>query len=324
MIQKIIFCFILTFSIFQSVQAATVIFWTDSRTAGGGYIEVYVNDVYRGRITSYYGSAPDCGASGCVTVTITGTDNTWYAVGKNGSRWPEKGYGRVTLGSGCNRLRLRYSGGDYSGGDGGGGTPQDSNTAQGNNTGEDNSAGGALAVAAGVVIVAAAAAGVTFLSTDVYAYRSEGANNGGWSFGLRNRMDPHIDLEYGASYMSGKEKGLLPAFKNDFPYDMRRLNDKGVWTLDFNTIYNILPKQRRPMFNPYIGIAAGLFLPLKEFDPKVRVGMGPMLGVSYGDRLKVHVRYKYVKNWSRNLVLANQLEIGLSLTYKYGWRFSDQ
>jgi len=82
--------------------ASTVTFWTNSKTTGGSYIEIYVNNVYRGKITSYYGSAPDCGARGCVTVNVTGTNNTWRAVGQDGSEWT----GRLSLSSGCNTVRL--------------------------------------------------------------------------------------------------------------------------------------------------------------------------------------------------------------------------
>lgn len=54
-----------------------VVFWSDF---DGPVIDVYVDDVYKGSITSLYYSAPSCGASGCVTVTLpVGTYYNWDA-----------------------------------------------------------------------------------------------------------------------------------------------------------------------------------------------------------------------------------------------------
>ena len=44
-----------------------------------GYIDIYVNNVYRGTVTNWYSYQPACGSSGCVTVQIFGPF-TWYAV----------------------------------------------------------------------------------------------------------------------------------------------------------------------------------------------------------------------------------------------------
>lgn len=44
-----------------------------------GYIDIYVNNVYRGTVTNWYSYQPACGSAGCVTVQIYGPF-TWYAV----------------------------------------------------------------------------------------------------------------------------------------------------------------------------------------------------------------------------------------------------
>ena len=44
-----------------------------------GYIDIYVNNVYRGTVTNWYSYQPACGSVGCVTVQIYGPF-TWYAV----------------------------------------------------------------------------------------------------------------------------------------------------------------------------------------------------------------------------------------------------
>ena len=44
------------------------LFWT-AKDFGCGKITVYVDNGYAGTISSYYQSKPDCGASGCVTIT---------------------------------------------------------------------------------------------------------------------------------------------------------------------------------------------------------------------------------------------------------------
>jgi len=44
-----------------------------------GYVDIYVNNVYRGTVTSWYSYQPACGSAGCVTVQIFGPF-TWYAV----------------------------------------------------------------------------------------------------------------------------------------------------------------------------------------------------------------------------------------------------
>lgn len=78
-----------------------VIFWTSQKSQG--YIKIYVNGHFVGNITKYYSSAPSCGAVGCVTVTLSGKDNTWYGVADDGTRYTS---GHVTLQPGCNSVHL--------------------------------------------------------------------------------------------------------------------------------------------------------------------------------------------------------------------------
>ncbi len=77
-----------------------VVFWTKSTQYGT--ISVYLNNNYMGTITKAYGSAPSCGTSGCVTATITATNNTWYAKNSAGRQWT----GTYTLKPGCTTLVL--------------------------------------------------------------------------------------------------------------------------------------------------------------------------------------------------------------------------
>ena len=44
--------------------ASQIMFWTN--TSNYGSINVYMNNVYRGTIASYYSNALSCGANGCM------------------------------------------------------------------------------------------------------------------------------------------------------------------------------------------------------------------------------------------------------------------
>ena len=90
-------------------QQTRVVFWTSQERQGP--IKVYVNGRYEGKITKSYRSAPKCGASGCVTVTISGKNNQWYGVASDGTRWYSSS---ATLSRGCNAIRLYSSGGSSS------------------------------------------------------------------------------------------------------------------------------------------------------------------------------------------------------------------
>jgi hypothetical protein len=140
--KKLVFLFLLTVLSVAGMAQSSLMFWT-ANTAYGN-IRVYVNDRYVGTITHAYRSAPDCGARGCVTVTIRGQHNTWRAEAEDGSRWSSE---RASLRKGCNRLRL-YGTANYH-------APQAVSTPSGSSSGNssdnssDNSLGAALGTALG-------------------------------------------------------------------------------------------------------------------------------------------------------------------------------
>ena len=94
-----------------------IVFWTSTTVQGA--IKVYFNGSYAGKITKAYGSAPRCGTSGCVTVTVTRSNNTWYGVAADGTRWESV---NSHLEKGCNAIRLYSTGRKNSGGSGGSGS----------------------------------------------------------------------------------------------------------------------------------------------------------------------------------------------------------
>ena len=61
----------------SSVQSTWLMFY--SKNYYLGYVDIYVNNVYRGTVTNWYSYQPICGSAGCVTVQIFGPF-TWYAV----------------------------------------------------------------------------------------------------------------------------------------------------------------------------------------------------------------------------------------------------
>ncbi len=93
--KKIILALILVFSTFLSACEKEVDSKSENTTAAApiqqtflmfysknyylGYIDIYVNNVYRGTVTNWYSYQPACGSVGCVTVQIFGPF-TWYAV----------------------------------------------------------------------------------------------------------------------------------------------------------------------------------------------------------------------------------------------------
>ena len=87
----------------HKADGSPIVFWTSNCSYGP--IQIYVNDVYQGDITSCYNNVPECAANGCVTVIVYGTNNVWTAQTKDGRRkWASK---RVTLAAlDCNSERL--------------------------------------------------------------------------------------------------------------------------------------------------------------------------------------------------------------------------
>ncbi len=79
-----------------NVKAQTeVVLWTNQNLHG--YIKVYHNNHYVGQITKYSSSAPKPHTSGFVTLTISGSNNTFYAEAQDGTRWYSE---KMTLHSG--------------------------------------------------------------------------------------------------------------------------------------------------------------------------------------------------------------------------------
>lgn len=65
----------------------SMIFWTNSRTAGGSYIKIYVNNIYYGDITRYANSIPDCFTNYFVTVVLPAGFYNLKGVGEDGTQW---------------------------------------------------------------------------------------------------------------------------------------------------------------------------------------------------------------------------------------------
>lgn len=83
---------------------STITLWTNQTFHGE--IRIYYNNAYVGSITKAYSSAPSCGAPGCVTITVKGTNNTFYGVGDDGAKWYSD---KRSLSNGCTRIRLYSS-----------------------------------------------------------------------------------------------------------------------------------------------------------------------------------------------------------------------
>jgi serine/threonine protein kinase len=63
--------------------------WFDNSHGGkwGGDVSVYVEGEFVGIINNWYSSAPDCGASGCVTISRPPGTYSWYAESEQGKTW---------------------------------------------------------------------------------------------------------------------------------------------------------------------------------------------------------------------------------------------
>lgn len=281
---------------------STVTFWTDQK--GFGEIKIYYNGSYAGTITRYYSSAPTCGAAGCVSVSVYGTDNTWSAKAEDGSEWTSS---KVTLTSSCTTIRLY-------------GTPRTTTSTRDDPTKEprpeipDLFAVAAVAAVAIVAIVAVAA------STDAYFHKAESSLYNGYNFGFKNSMNRHIDVEYGAGfYNQGSGLMDITALKSAY---IGNFYDKTLWTLDFNVVYNLFyRKYDEPVVNPYFGFGLSSFFN----DENARTGFGCIAGFSVGlgnsKRVKLHARYKYLRNFQHDFTLINQFEVGISIKYQDGFFF---
>ena len=177
-------------------------------------------------------------------------------------------------------------------------------------------AAAALIVVAAVVATAAAIV-VVSVSNDVYFHKTESAFYNGYNLGLKNSMNSHIDIEYGASFnKAGSGYIGLNSLKSDYI----GWTDKTLWTLDFNAVYNIRNRDRYkpPIFNPYLGYGMSFFINDNERKGRQIFGFGGMAGFSFGRRVQLHCRYKWLNNFQNDIVPMNQFEIGLSIKYYDG------
>lgn len=303
-----------------------VMFWTSNKNYGK--IKVYHNGSYAGTITRAYSSAPSCGTAGCVTVRISGTGNTWRAEAEDGTTWSSSA--RTYQSNTCNTIRL------YGTPTGGGGYSQSyssgSGNAGGNSTGSKYVPGGTDDGTFGAVLIIAAAVGVTFLANDVYVSGVTSREYSGFNLGLRNTLDPHIDIETGVGGFFRAQNKLMPkSMATRYNFDRRdpyyEEMSKGTWTFDFNILYNVRERDRDPRFSPiwnaFFGVGTSTILnPGYDFH-KGAFSVGPMVGLSFGKGVKLELRYKILWNPVYEKQLFNQIELGFSVKYKKGLRFKD-
>jgi hypothetical protein len=168
-------------------------------------------------------------------------------------------------------------------------------------------AGGAAALMAVVAIIVG--------SNDLYAHWITSQDYSGYNFGFKNTMSRRLDIEAGFGMYKAKKETQAPAgfFRTDYAYNSQSFD----WGFEMNAVYNLSP--RRWIVNPYAGI--GTMMLNSSF------ALGGIAGLSAGvwdDRLQLHIRYKWLKDFDYPKVMTNQIELGLSVKYKRGWGFSDQ
>lgn len=68
-------------------KTTTITVWTSLSTfpCSTALINVYIDDIYRGSISSYYTSTPSCGASGGVSYNVTAGSHKIYAQCSSGT-----------------------------------------------------------------------------------------------------------------------------------------------------------------------------------------------------------------------------------------------
>jgi hypothetical protein len=304
--KKIVFIMLFMASAVTVFSQASWVFYTNKKSVGGGRIKIVISGDYVGDITGYVqGSSPDCGASGCVTVRRS--DGVWIAYDVDGYELDRGNFRGYTNPNECRKICVSWNGDrDY-------GNNQTNNNSNTSSPYAPRSDEDLKNLGLGMAIAIAAIA-IPLVSNDIYMNYTEGQFNRGFNFGFRNTMAEHIDLELGTGYSQ---------WQNTKWFSKAQTVKPGLWTLDFAALYNILPKDKdKLMVNPYIGFGASV-LPLQK-EIETQFAFGGIVGLSFGKRLKGHIRYKWLKDWAHNQVMVNQVEIGVSITYKYGWKFSDQ
>lgn len=310
----------------ESTEWATIVVW--SGQTGLGKIKVYVNGTFEGYITSFYSSTPSCNAAGCVTVRVPNNRITIVrAISENNYEFYREFSSLNT--SYCNPIEItevvKQETNKSDNQSSAENTNQDDETSSTSSPYLDSSNGNsttdeALAVAA-VAAVALVAVAAVSVSTDIYVNTVQSSTYNGYLFGLKNTLSRHLDLEYGTGmYKSGVGLFDMKSLKSD-EYISKQSSeyDKSLWSLDLNAIYKIFEQKdkRQRFFNPYIGFGLSSFIN----DEYARTGFGGIAGFSLGNRLKLHCRYKWMKNFTHDFVLLNQLEIGLSVRYQDGLFF---
>jgi len=301
----------------ETPPTATLMLWTNSMAHG--VIKIYYNGRYMGTITQAYSSKPECNAYGCVTFKVEGSRNIFRAYAKDGTEWTSD---IINLSStGCNTLLLsndsvtkksdtstdEKSPGTKSGGGNITTTSDDGETI----VSTDDQLSEAAAIA-GVVVLATAVVIVAAVSNDIYVSKSESSAYNGYSVGFKNTTNNHIDVEYGMTF--NKKGGSI--LKSGFETGYIGNSDKNLNTINFAFVYNFIGrgKTREPIFNPYAGIAFSSCVN----DDFARSGVGALAGFSIGRQLKLHIRYKWLKNFEHDLIFENQIEVGLSFRYQKG------
>ncbi|MDR0729724.1 MAG: hypothetical protein LBF19_06360 [Prevotellaceae bacterium] len=299
-------------------------FWTKSTAYGN--IDIYYNDRYVGTITRAYSSSPSCGAPGCVTVIVQGSGNTWYAEAEDGSKWTSS---RATIREDCTRLQL-YGAPNYT-------RPSGSSSSSGYSSGGSGGGTDWLAGAGVGILGVALVVAYVGMSNDVYVNKTESELYNGFSLGLKQALDPHIDVEYGFSFWTMKPGFLTPSFLRTDPYPfMQSLSsDASAWSMDLASVYNFLEKDRYRStvvsVNPYVGFgASGIFYTAAStynsysYDSEREAfAFGGIAGLSidFGERFKIHIRYRLMHCFERDFLPVNQIELGLSLKYQKGFFF---
>lgn len=283
---KTLLCMVLLSLISTELLAERMVtFWTSERRLGK--IQIWVNGFKAGTITKTYKQAPGPDAEGCVTVTLPDRDdNKWSATSANGSVWKD-----AVINPDTTHYTLRLS-----------------TRSQGEKTKLHDVAwqrpGIGMAMAVGIVPLS-----VLGLTNDLYVMKSMSHGYGGYSFGLRNTLDPHIDIEVGASVVKGGKGWRTPFMDGTLDFD-RRVN---TWAIDINALYNIFDKCGNlncgRLVNPYFGFA---FSTLIDRNIDHKSAFGGIVGISIGRGLKFHLRYKNMNNFTSGDKVFNQLEAGLS------------
>jgi hypothetical protein len=266
--KKLLCVFILLQTSIFVFSQATIIFWTNDQSACP--IDVYVNGYYRGQITRAYGNAPDCGASGCVTVTIGSGRNTFKAIGQNGSwesfktppNYSHECYAQRL--SKSDKITHKSTSDNSSYNDENKSTSTSTPSYSSNNNDDvltplaEAGAKAAIGLAAAVVTL------VVMYASDLYITGVFSGNYSGFEFGLRNSWNKYIDVEYGISYYKlgawGNPSNILGSdfygksvrknyYISGYGYYQGNSYDDApvhLWGANFNFLFNFI---ERPYIN---------------------------------------------------------------------------